>query len=876
MKRKLSKILGIGLSIAMVTSLLISAVPASAISDAEVTFPPFMGDDIISQHDATYKITFELGKQLTDNGTWDQSIIITFPDEYTLDDGALAGATIVAGPGWIDEDGTGANYTNATITNAIFSGNNSDKQIKITFSNDTYIGESAEVRLEIPYGIQNPDYPDDYQLTIQVWNDTLDIPSEAEVETAAFAIVEPYITPLSGIAYAYNKEGILMLQSHNIQDCIDAAGAGGKVEVGPGSYDETIDVDVPGLTVVGTGEPGTVIITDVIPGTGLGQGGAGTLTVTAPEYLETETGVTIDGLSFTTNPKDLAPPSVPLTIDCGAEYVTIKNCDVTSGTSAGIKVESGGRHTISDCTITAESTKYSQTAIIADGVTTVSGCTITVGGKGTGVVATAAAAGPYSTSIKGTTITGTAAGSKGIEVTGSGTATVDGSTLQSLDTALCVDAVKVTLKNSVVDMCGASKKGKGDAIDVSGTSTFYMYNNTIQNTAELNWAMNIGSSVSNNIHFNNILNNTQAIKGYYSGNFTHNWWGSAAGPGFGDNEILAGPPYKFKPLGSSVESASLSVGTISSLDTQTPPFTSVGIIVDILDSNGVAGTADLIGVAKYTGNPEVVAPTILGTGSVLGYYDVFVKNSSDNVRLKIYGAPSKYAKLYYAGGISGTWDPVEDTNVNTSAGYLYVTIGGEDTGLIPGDLGGTEFAFVEDKTAMYGPSIDPGDGSPTIGSYDVPVEPMFTWGKIDEDGIRAIRYEIALSEDPTFTIIEWSYNVDGTFYKVDEPLRYDTTYYWRVRGVLGEPYQEGGQWLTPATPWTTGIFTTASEPLPPPDPIVVQPTKPEVNVEIPPTKITIEPAEQAIPNYMLWIIVAVGAILVIALIVLIVRTRRVV
>ena len=94
--------------------------------------------------------------------------------------------------------------------------------------------------------------------------------------------------------------------------------------------------------------------------------------------------------------------------------------------------------------------------------------------------------------------------------------------------------------------------------------------------------------------------------------------------------------------------------------------------------------------------------------------------------------------------------------------------------------------------------------------------------------------------------------------------------------MLGEPYQSAGQWVTPATPWAVGIFTTESEPAPPEEPIVVNPVKPEVNVEIPPTKITIEPAEQAIPNYMLWIIVAVGAILIIALIVLIVRTRRVV
>jgi hypothetical protein len=879
MKRKLSKILGIALSIALLTSLLVAAVPVSAISDAEVAFPPFMGDDVISTENATYKITFELGRQLTSNATVNQSIIITFPDEYTLEDedpNTYDTATLVAGYGWVDQ-GSGANQSAAIIDSYDFAANNSDKEIIITFGHDTYIGESAEVRIEIPNGIKNPDTPDSYQLTIQTWNDTLDVPVEDAVETELFAIVEPYITPLSGIALAYNKEGILMLQSHYIAQCIAKAGVGGRVEVGPGSYDETLDANVAGQTIVGTGEAGTVIITDVDA-----NGVGGTLSVSAGEYLDTETGVTIEGLTFATNPKAKTPPRAPITIEDSAEYVTITDCDITSGTHYGVELEASDySHAISNCTITAESTKYEQTAIMADAVVAVTDCTITVGAKGTAITSTAGENPDHaSTKVKGTTITGNAAGSAGVEVTGCGVATIDGSTLQSLDTALYVDATKVTLKNSIVDTCGAAKLGKGDAIYVTGgnTTTFLMYNNTVQNTAELNWALNIGSGVANNIHFNNILNNTQAIKGPgVGGNYTHNWWGSADGPGFDENEITGGPPYKFIPLGSSVESASLAVskGKVSSLDTQEPVPT-VGIVVDILDDDGNTSYADLIGVAKYTGNPESVAPSILGTGSVLAYYDVYVVGVSENVRLKIYGAPSKYTKLYYAGGISGTWDRVLGTNVNTSKEYLYVTIGDASEDLIPSDLSGTAFALVEDKTAMNGPSIDPGDGSPTIGAYDVPIEPMFTWAKIDEDGIRAIRYEVALSEDPTFTIIEWSYNVDETFYKVDEPLRYDTTYYWRVRGVLGEPYQENRQWMTPATPWTVGIFTTESEPEPAPDPIVVNPVKPEVNVEIPPTKITIEPSDPAIPNYMLWIIVAVGAVLIIALIVLIVRTRRVV
>jgi hypothetical protein len=299
--------------------------------------------------------------------------------------------------------------------------------------------------------------------------------------------------------------------------------------------------------------------------------------------------------------------------------------------------------------------------------------------------------------------------------------------------------------------------------------------------------------------------------------------------------------------------------------------TRVGMDVTILGDPAVG--ADAIGVAQYSDNPELTPPTIMGTGSVLGYYDLYVCNAGvdDVVQVRFYVPVSPYTKVYYAGGISGRWADAGG-DVNLASGFAYITIGGTPGGLTVPDLGGTVFAVVEDKATTVGPSLAAGVGAPLIGSYDVSIEPMFTWGAV----AGSIRYEIALSEDPTFTIIEWSYNVDQNFYKVDEPLRYDTTYYWRVRGVLGEPYQEGRQWVTPATPWTTGIFTTESEPEPPADPIVVQPTKPEVNVEIPPTKITIEPAEQAVPNYMLWIIVAVGAVLIIALIVLIVRTRRVV
>jgi hypothetical protein len=157
---------------------------------------------------------------------------------------------------------------------------------------------------------------------------------------------------------------------------------------------------------------------------------------------------------------------------------------------------------------------------------------------------------------------------------------------------------------------------------------------------------------------------------------------------------------------------------------------------------------------------------------------------------------------------------------------------------------------------------------PAVGTADVSTMPTFTWAEYQG----AIKYEIAVSEDPTFAILEWSANVDNPFYAVgaDNALKYSTTYYWRVRGVTAEPYLVGRSWVTPAGPWVTGVFTTMAEPVveEEPEPVVI--TEPgETRVEIVKVPVTSAPV---IPTYLLWVIVGVGAILIIALIVLIVRT----
>ncbi len=157
--------------------------------------------------------------------------------------------------------------------------------------------------------------------------------------------------------------------------------------------------------------------------------------------------------------------------------------------------------------------------------------------------------------------------------------------------------------------------------------------------------------------------------------------------------------------------------------------------------------------------------------------------------------------------------------------------------------------------------------SPIAGSYDVPVNPLLTWTPY----AGAIGYELMVAEDPTFAIIDFSYNVAQNLYKVEDTLKNSTTYYWRVRGVTGEAKLVGTKMVVPAGPWITGIFTTAAVPAEPTPPVVItQPSAPEVKiVEVPVT------TQAPISAPLLWAIVVIGAVLVIALITLIVRTRRV-
>ncbi|MBA7625955.1 hypothetical protein ES703_33389 [subsurface metagenome] len=136
---------------------------------------------------------------------------------------------------------------------------------------------------------------------------------------------------------------------------------------------------------------------------------------------------------------------------------------------------------------------------------------------------------------------------------------------------------------------------------------------------------------------------------------------------------------------------------------------------------------------------------------------------------------------------------------------------------------------------------------------NVPLTPLLNWSSFKA----ATGYQLQLSTNSDMSspmIDETLGNI--TSYKIADPLAYDSTYYWRVRAVIGT--------AAAYSDWSAIIgFTTMSKPVAPAPPIVIEPTPAPA------------PAPAPITPAYIYAIIAIGAVLVIVVIVLIVRTRRV-
>ena len=146
-------------------------------------------------------------------------------------------------------------------------------------------------------------------------------------------------------------------------------------------------------------------------------------------------------------------------------------------------------------------------------------------------------------------------------------------------------------------------------------------------------------------------------------------------------------------------------------------------------------------------------------------------------------------------------------------------------------------------------------------AVDVSINPVFNWTAL----LWANNYNFQLATDAEFTnllVDESLGNVTSYAYVGD--LDYSGTYYWRVMAESDAT----------STDWSAGVgFQVMVEPAEAgPTEIIVE--QPDITVEAPDVTVEAPPADTGITPGYIWAIIGVGAVLVIVVIVLIVRTRR--
>ena len=144
---------------------------------------------------------------------------------------------------------------------------------------------------------------------------------------------------------------------------------------------------------------------------------------------------------------------------------------------------------------------------------------------------------------------------------------------------------------------------------------------------------------------------------------------------------------------------------------------------------------------------------------------------------------------------------------------------------------------------------------PLPGSQNVVITPTFSWGAVA--GATSYKIELAKKTDFSDAVIGTALINAWTAPSV---LSYATVYYWRVT-----PMSSAG---APAGTPIIGVFTTMSMPVAATPPVVVQQLPaPQITLEVPPAE------TPPTPGYI-WAIIGIGAVLVVAMLVLIWSTRR--
>jgi len=826
MKKKFSKILGVGLTLALLTSLLLTAAPVSAdVSEAEIDL--VTSAEISDNTDLI--ITFDVNDELA-KAT--ESIEIRFPEGTILDDtpggGALADADITV-------------QTESTFGNDNVETNVGDDCTFTEDPDDVWtvvidlvslaldVSENSAVKVEFTniLVITNPDDPGMY---------TLEVRTSVEddwVESEEYEIEVPDVDVLPGIVEARNAANILMDSDTGagaIQNMLNLAGDGWTIKIGEGEYteDPNTDPDNIDVTIEGSGDVEDIII--------IGDWTVDVAGITI-DGLTLEGDVTVSAADFTLD-NCVVDEAGTVEIATGAEDATIDDTTFNVEDDVGVEVDEDDA-SITDCTFNVEEGGVGVSVEDGGIDTLVSDCAF-VGSSGTGVDSTIAGA----------------------------VVSVEDSTFDSLDTAIDVGAGTVSATGNTIEDCAA------EAILVTTATSVILSGNTITgNDADVILDVAANADLVFMI-FNTITDNDGDADGLLVNNavagtdliVVNNWWGDAAGPAQGDDAFsddVVAEPYLAGP-----------VSTTAGIDSGV----AAGTTADFEDDVGVTVVAafdvmDVVAAAQYEVNP-------LGAlDNAVGFWDVYVSGGAalDDMEIRFFTTVTEDTEVWVWGESRGEWLECTAYTPNLFSGFILVEA--DDTTGIPmiDDLAALPFAVVEPpaEEELDAPVIV----APESGATGVSLTPTFAWDAVDDaDG-----YFFQMADNANF--VAPLVKLDGdygrlivTAYAYVTKLPYSTPYYWRVKAVSGT--EAAGDLVD--SDWVSAVFVTMAEPEEPVPPVVIEPYEPPIiEVQIPPTPI-IEPIVEVVtppatPITPAWIyaIIGVGAVLVIAVIVLIVRTRRV-
>jgi len=309
MKNRFSKVLGVAVTLAMLSSLIIAPMAGGVSSPTVVLSNP-----VISQG-SNYTLTFDVVAAVPTTGV----ITVQFPIGTTVPITAawgLGDVTLQATAGFgtlIPETSFAAANIATTSAGSTLAGPIVTLTVTAADFTPTCIGEDATVRIKFKNTkVTNPSaIATTYTLTVK----TDQVGDTTAVASQAYALTGPYVPPLAGIVEIYNPSGILMGSYTGATalmgggNAVATAGANYTIKIGPGTYTEDIIPSAAGQTFIATGSAAETLI-------------VGNWTVGVAS-------VTIDGLTLVDN---AAAPTVDITAT--GNLATIKNCVFTKGGTA--------------------------------------------------------------------------------------------------------------------------------------------------------------------------------------------------------------------------------------------------------------------------------------------------------------------------------------------------------------------------------------------------------------------------------------------------------------------------------------------------------------------------------------------------------------